>query len=134
MNAREKSLNTAIYVFKYGFALALIAFGLASFNRSHPYGTGVFCIFFFVGATFFLSVVRITLEGNEIRYRRWLRSHRVPYSEIRECGEFWVFGYIRPREYAFPWGRIYFARPYSSNSLFGWDNEIISIIRSRASL
>ena len=131
MGARENSLNSAIHVFKYGFAPGFSAFGLAFFNREHPYTTGVISLTFFIAATFFLSVARIRLEDNEIKYRRWFHWHGVQYSEIRECGESWVFGYIRARKYAFPWGRIYFARPYSSYSLFGWDKEIISTIRAK---
>jgi hypothetical protein len=132
MGARETSLNNAIFVFKYGFALGLCAFGLACFNREHPYATGLVSLTFFLAATFFLSVARVRLEGDKIKYQRWLHWHGVRYSEIRECGESWVFGYIRTHKYVFPWGRIYFARPYSSYSLFGWDKEIISTIRSKA--
>jgi len=132
MDAREYSLKNAVYVFKYGFGLGCFAFGLACFSRQHPYATGMISLCLFILATFFLSVVRVRLEGNEIRYRRWFRWHGLKYSEIRECGESWVYGYIRPRTYAIPWGRIYFARPQSPDSLFRWDNEIISTIRTNA--
>jgi hypothetical protein len=134
MGARENSLNSAIHVFKYGFALGSCAFGLACFNREHPYATGAISLTFFVAATFFLSVARVRLEGKEIKYRRWFHWHGVQFSEIRECGESWVFGYIRPRKYAFPWGRIYFVLPNASDSLFGLDKEMISTIRSKANI
>ncbi len=132
MGASETSLNSAALVFKYYFGLGFCALAMFLFNRQHPYGTGVICLGFFILGTFFLSVARVRLEGTEIEYRRWFRWHAVSYSEIRECGESWVFGSIKFRQYVFPWGRIYFVRPYSSDSLFGWDKEIISTIRSKA--
>lgn len=134
MGARETSLNTATLVFKYWFGVFFCGSSLFLFNKQHPYGTGVVCLGFFILGTFFLSVARVRLEGTVLEYWRWFRWHTVSYSEIRECGEFWVYGYIRPRQYAFPWGSVYFVRPQSSDSFFGWDKEIISTIRARAAI
>jgi hypothetical protein len=134
MGARETSLNNAIFVFKYGFGLFFCGLGLFLFNGQHPYGTGLVCLGFLILGAFFLSVTRVGLGDTEVRYRRWLRWHALPYSEIRECGESWVYGYIRPRQFAFPWGRIYFARPNAFDSFFGLDKEVISAIRSKANI
>jgi len=134
MGARETSVNTAAFVFKYGFGLSACVFGLSLFNWEHPYATGLVCLGFITLGAFFLSVTRVNLDGQEVRYRRWIRWHALPYSEICECGESWVYGYIRPRRFAFPWGRIYFVRPSASDSFFGWDKEMISTIRSNANL
>ena len=134
MGARETSLNNAIFVFKYGFGLFFCGLGLFLFNEQHPYGTGLVCLSFLTLGAFFLSVTRVRLEGTEVKYRRWLRWHGLPYSEIRECGESWVYGYIRPRRFAFPWGSIYFVRPNASDSLFGLDKEMISAIRTKANI
>ena len=134
MGTRETSLNNAIFVFKYGFGLFFCGIGLFLFNGQHPYGTGLVCLGFLILGAFFLSVTRVRLEGTEVKYRRWLRWHALPYSEIQECGESWVYGYIRPRQFAFPWGRIYFARPNASDSFFGLDQEVISAIRSKAKI
>jgi hypothetical protein len=133
MGARETSLNTAALVNNW-LGLFCCGFGLFLFNVQHPYGTGLVCLGFFVLGAFFLSVARIKLEGTEVKYRRWLRWHALPYSQIRDCGESWVYGYIRPRQFAFPWGRIYFVRPNASDSLFGLDKEMISAIRSKANI
>jgi hypothetical protein len=134
MGARETSLNNAILVFKYGFGLFFCGLGLFLFNGQHPYATGLVCIGFFILGAFFLSVTRVRLEGTEVKYRRWLRWHALPYSEIRECGESWVYGYIKPHQFAFPWGRIYFVRPNAPDSFFGWGQELISAIRSKANI
>ena len=134
MGAREASLNNALLIFKYGFGLGFCAIGWLLFNREHPLGTGIVCLGFFLLGGFFLSVTRIRLEGTEVKYQRWLRWHALPYSEIQECGESWVFGYIKPRQFAFPWGKIFFVRPNASDSFFGLDKEMISTIRSRANI
>lgn len=132
MGASENSLKNATFVFKYGLGLGVCGFGLALFNWQHAYLTGLICVPFLALGAFFLSVTRIELEGKNVKYRRWIHWHVLPYSEIRDCGEFWVYGYIRPRQFAFPWGRIYFVRPNASDSFFGLDKEMISTIRSKA--
>jgi hypothetical protein len=108
--------------------------GLFLFNSAHLYASAFVALGFFVLGFFFVSVARVKPEKEVVKYRRWLRWRVVSYTEIRECGESWVYGYIRLRQYAFPFGRIYFLRPHSSDSLFGWDKEIISTIRARAQI
>jgi hypothetical protein len=132
MAASERSLTNALLVSKFGFGLFSCCFGLLLFNTQHPLGTGIVSLGFIVGGFFFLSVARVKAEGNVLKYRRWFSWKEIPYSEIRECGESWVFGYVRIGRYIFPWGSIFFARPNSSDSLFGLDKEVISTIRSRA--
>jgi hypothetical protein len=132
MGASERSLNNALFVFKFGFGLFSCWSGLFLFNRQHPLATGIISLGFIVAGIFFLSVARVKPEGNVLKYRRWFRWKAIPFSEIRECGEFWVFGYVRISRYVLPWGSIYFARANSSDSLFGLDKEVISTIRSRA--
>jgi hypothetical protein len=134
MGARETSLNNAAFVFKYALGFWFCGVGLFLFNSKHPYTSGFISLGFFILGLFFLSVVRVKPEKDVVRYRRWFRLHAVSYSEIRECGESWVYGYIRPRQYVFPWGRLYFVRPHSSDSLFGWDKELITAIRSGAQI
>jgi hypothetical protein len=130
MGAREVSLNSALLVQKYGFGFGFCGFGIALFTRAHPFVSGFITLGFCGLGSFFLTVARVKLEGGEIRYRRLFRWDAIAYSDVRECGEPWVFGYIRPHRYAFPWGSIYFARPNSSDSLFGWDQKIIADISS----
>jgi hypothetical protein len=132
MGVRETSLNNATFVHKYGFGLGFCGMAVFLFNREHPYGTGFVCLGFFMLGAFFLSVGRVQPEKNALKYRRWFRWHAVSYSEILECGESWVYGYIRLRHYVFPWGSIYFVRANASDSLFGLDKEVISSIRSKA--
>jgi len=57
---------------------------------------------------------------------------RFPYSEILECDESWVFGYVKCRSYVFPWGKLYFVRGYANDSLLGWDKNTISSICKKA--
>ncbi len=134
MAAREASLNNALFVSKYGFGVFFCLFGLLLFNKQHPYGTGFICLGFIILGAFFLSVARVKPEKEVLKYRIWFRWHTVSYSEILECDATWVFGYIKIRRYLLPWGKIYFARPQAADSLFGWDKEIISSIRSRAGI
>jgi hypothetical protein len=134
MGARESSLNNALLVYKYGFGLGFCGFGIFFFTVAHPLASGVTTLGFIAIGSFFLTVARVKLEQGGIEYRRLLRWHPIAYSEVRDCGESWVFGYIRPHRYAFPWGNIYFARPNSSDSLFGLDREIIVSIRSKAGI
>ncbi|SRR5712664_1513660 len=130
MGAREASLNQAFFNSKV-FGLFFCGPGLLIFDRQHLVTVFISLGFFTVGF-FFLSVARVKPEETVVKFQRWFRWQVVPYSDIRECGESWMYGYITIRKYAFPWGRIYFARPYSADSLFGLDKEIISTIRSKA--
>ena len=134
MDARETSLRNATFVFKYCLGLGFCAFGASIFNREHAYATGLVSLVFFAFGSFFLSVAQVQTGHAELKYRRWLHWRSVTYTEVLECGEAWVFGYVRFRRSAFPWQTIYFVRPYASSSLFGWDKAIISTIRSKAQL
>jgi hypothetical protein len=134
MGASERSLKSAIFVLKFGFGLFFCSFGLFLFNGQHPYGTGIVSLGFLIIGSFFLSVARVKPDGNVLKYRRWFRWQAVPYSEISECGESWVFGYVRFHRYVPPWGRIYFARANASDSLFGLDKQVIATIRSKANI
>jgi hypothetical protein len=131
MGARETSVNLALALDRF-FGLFVLAFGLLIFDSQHFVGTGMVCLGLFTLATFFPTSARVRLEGSRIIYRRWFRWRAVAYSEIRDCGEFWIYGYIKANRFTRPWGRIYLVRPSSSQSLFGLDKEIISTIRSRA--
>jgi hypothetical protein len=134
MAAYETSLKNAVFVFKYGFGFFLFLFGLAVFNKQHPYGTGFICLGFIILGLFFLSVARVSPEREVVKYRNWFRWRTVSYSEIQDCGESWVFGYIKCRRYLFPWGKIYFVRGYADDSFFGLDKKIISSICNRAGI
>src|SRR5271156_516348 len=124
MRARETSLNLAFFHSKL-FGLFFCGDGLLLFSRKHLFETVLISLGFFILGYFFLSVVRVKPERAVVKYQRWIRWHAVPYSDIRECSESWVYGYMRLSHYAFPWGRIYFARPYSADSLFRLDKEMI---------
>jgi hypothetical protein len=67
-------------------------------------------------------------------FRVWFRWHAIPYSEIVDCGESWVFGYVKARSFLPPWGKIYFARGYADGSLFGLDKKAISSICKKAGI
>ena len=134
MGARERSLNNAEAVFKYANGFFFSVFGLFVFNREHPVGTGVVTLGFLLLGAFFLSVTRVEPCTKELKYRRWFRWRAVPYSEIVDCGESWVYGYIRLRDLHFPSRTIYFVRASASDSLFGLDKTVISTIRARANL
>jgi hypothetical protein len=117
-----------------GMGLGFCTFGLFLINREHPYASFFIFVLSFVLGFLFFSVARVRLEDDVLRYGRWYLWQAVSYSEITDCGESGILGYIRLRHYVFPLGRIYFARSYSSDSFFGLDKEMISSIRSRANI
>src|SRR5712664_396211 len=123
VTAHETSLKNAAFVFKYGFGVFFCFLAVFIFNPHHPYGTAFVSLGFVVVGIFFLSVARVKPRGEVIEYRNWFRWHTVSYSEILDCGESWVFGYIKIRRYLLPWGKIYFVRSQAADSLFGWDKE-----------
>jgi hypothetical protein len=131
MDARQRSLNNASFISKW-LGFLFVAAGVTLLNKEHPYVSGFLSFGFFISGAFFLSTRRVQPERNGLKYRTWFRWHTVPYSEIQKCGEAWVYGYVRLRQFTFPWGSIYFVRPTASNSLFGLDKELISTIRSSA--
>lgn len=133
MGARKRSLSNAAFVFKYSAGLGSCLFGLFIFNREHPYATGFISLAFLLPAVFFLSVARVEPGNKELKYRRWFRWRVVSFSEIADCGESWVYGYIRLRHSRFPWRTIYFVRANASDSL-GLDGTVISTIRAKANL
>jgi hypothetical protein len=134
VRAPEVSLNSQLVVQKYGFGAFYFVFGVLIFTKLHPVFTGLIALGLFALGSFHLSIARVNPVGHEVKYRRFVRWHSIAYSDVRECGEAWVFGYIKPRRYVLPWGRIYFARPQSSESLFGWDQKIIDEIRAKSDL
>jgi hypothetical protein len=130
MPARERSISEAI-LGKYFSGMLLLAAGLGIFDRSHLV-TGFISVGLFILGAFFLSVAQVKPMDHAVRYQRWRSWRTVPYSEIQECGEWWMYGYIRLHHYVFPWDRIYFLRARSSDSMFGLDKEIISAIRKKS--
>jgi len=91
----------------------------------------VLCIPFLVASIFFLSVVQVSLSGDHLRYRRFLKWRVIPYKEIRNCRMHWVFGYLKTTRFLAPWGGVYFTLKPSG---FRWDLELISAIRRKAKL
>jgi hypothetical protein len=130
MPARERSISEAI-LGKYFVGMLLLAAGLEMFDRAH-FVSGFVSAGFFILSAFFLSVSQVKPMDHALRYQRWRRWRTVPYSEIQECGEWWIYGYIRLHHYIFPWGRIFFVRARSADSMWGLDKEIISTIRKKS--
>ena len=133
MGARENSLKNATFVCK-GLGLGFCAFGLLLFNGEHPYATGLISLGFLLLGSFFLSVARVEPGNKAVKYRRWFGWREVPYSEIVDCGESWVFGYVKFGHSRFAWRTMYFVRAYASDSLFGLDRTVVSTIRAKANL
>jgi hypothetical protein len=129
MGAREASLNSALLFQKYGFGFGFCAFGIALFTRTHPFVSGFIALGFCGLGSFFLTVARVKLEEGEIKYRRLFRWHAIAYSGVRECGESWVFGYVRP-SICVSVGEYLLCQPNSSDSPFGWDQKILSCSRN----
>ena len=119
--------------------IGFLAAGVTLVNKDHPIATGFLAVLLLVGGLFLTTIATVRPEGNVLRYRRFLFTpwQSIAYSEIRECGSDWVLGYLKLRRFAFPWGRLYFFRPFapfSGHSTLGWDNELIELISARAGL
>jgi hypothetical protein len=135
MDARDTSIKTAASAIRW-FGFLSFAFGLSlwvTFN-TYPYVTAALNLGLVAWGFFFFTVKRVKTEEIVLKCRRWSRWHSVPYSEIVECGADWMYRYIRLRRYIFPWGKIYFLRPHSSDSLFAWDQQTINTIRAKADI
>jgi hypothetical protein len=79
-------------------------------------------------------VARVKPEAEVLKYRAWFRWHAIPYPDIVDCGESWVFGYVKGRSFLLPWGKFYFVRGYADDSLFGRDKKVVSSICKRAGI
>jgi hypothetical protein len=133
MSAYETSLKNFIFL-AYAAGLFLCLFGVVFFTKEHPFASGCVSLVFILIGTFFLSVARVKPESEVLKYRIWFRWRSIPYSEVVDCGESWVFGYVKGRSFLRPWGKIYFARGYADDSLFGLDKKVISAIRKKAGI
>ena len=133
MRAYETSQKNSLFV-SYGMGLFFCLFGTLFFTKEHPYASGCISLGFIIVGIFFLSIARVKPEAEALKYRVWFRWHAIPYSEIVDCGESWVFGYVKGRTFLRPWGKIYFARGYADDSLFGWDKKVISSICKKAGI
>jgi hypothetical protein len=52
-------------------------------------------------------------------------------SDIEDCGNFLIFGYIRAKSYITPWGRIYFPGSKTGKRC---SDAIVELIRRKAGL
>jgi hypothetical protein len=133
MSAYETSLKNSIF-HAYPMGLIFCLFGVLFFTTERPFASGCITLVFVLIGTFFLSVARVKPETEVLKYRVWFRWHSLPYSEVVDCGESWVFGYVKGRSFLSPWGKIYFARGYADDSLFGLDKKVISSLRKKAGI
>jgi hypothetical protein len=130
MGAYEASQKNSL-VGCYGMGFFLWLFGFVLFTPTHPYASGFIGLAFIILGTFFLTVAHVRPEGEVLKYKIWFWRRAIPYHEILECDESWVFGYVKCRSYLFPWGKLYFVRGYADDRLFGWDRKLIASIRDR---
>jgi hypothetical protein len=103
------------------------------FTRENP--PSVFVCAFFLSLSFMLmSLTRVKPELEAVKYRRFFQWKPLQYSEITECGTFWILGFVRSKQYVMPWGRIYFVLPRDRGFDWRWDTGIILFIRNKAGL
>lgn len=133
MGAYETSLKSSLF-HAYAMGLFFCLFGAFLFTKERPYASGCISLVFILIGTFFLSVALVKPESEVLKYRIWFHWHSIPYSEITDCGESWIFGYVKGRAFLRPWGKIYFARGYADDSLFRLDKKVISSIRKKAGI
>jgi hypothetical protein len=82
----------------------------------------------------FLWLTRIKPEAEALKYRRLFEWKSIPYSEIIGCSTFWIWGFIKTKQFNFPFGRIYFPLPRDQKYGHRWDKGIISFVRTKARL
>jgi hypothetical protein len=80
---------------------------------------------------FFASIAQVKLEGDHLRYRRFIHCKVIGYSDVRDCHENSMLGSLKADRYLPLWGRLYFTRRQVG---WGWDKKIIESIRRKAGL
>ncbi len=141
--ADEHKLPSALEIFspdspdywfpKFIMGSLLLCLAFACFRLDHP--ASIFpCGFILSLSLTFLWLTRIKPEAEELKYRRLFEWKSIPYSEIIGCSTFWVWGFIKTKQYRFPFGRVYFPLPRNQKYGHRWDRGIISFIRSKAGL
>ena len=121
--------NRSPYPVVYWFsALLLTTFAYLFLEPTFRALNIVFATPFAVAAIFFASVVQVELEGDHLRYRRFIRWRIIVYSDIRECHEASMLGSLKANRYLGLWGSLYFTRRQVG---WGWDKEIIQSIRRK---
>src|SRR5258708_4759353 len=118
---------------KYVMSSLLLACTLLTLNVENP-NSGLVCAPLLLVSFMMMSVTRVKLEGESLKYRRLFQWKPLDYSEITRCGTFWILGYIRAKRYIFPWGGIYFVLPRDAEYDYRWDRKIVSFIRGKAGI
>jgi hypothetical protein len=128
-----ETLSADYWFPKFVMSSLLLFATFSFFNREYPL-SGIVCVLFLTMSFAMMSLTRIKPEAEVVKYRRFFQWRPIPYSEIPKCGQFWILGFIRAKEYISPWGKIYFMLPRDRQYDYRWDREIITFIRSKASL
>jgi len=81
-----------------------------------------------------MSLTRVKPEAERLMYRRFFHWKSIDYAEIERCNTFWILGYIKPKQYIFPWGGMYFALPRDTEGDHRWNKSIIEFIRNKAGI
>lgn len=84
-----------------------------------------------IACIFFVSIAQVELEGDHLRYRRFIRWNVIRYSDVRDCRENSMLGSLKTNRYLPLWGRLYFTRRQVG---WNWDKKIIESIRRKADL
>jgi hypothetical protein len=81
-----------------------------------------------------MSLTRVKPEAERLMYRRFFRWKSIDYAEIERCNTFWILGYIKLKQYIFPWGGMYFVLPRDTECDHRRNESIIEFIRNKAGI
>jgi hypothetical protein len=118
---------------KFVMSGLLLIMGRSFFDWEHP-ASIIGCAIPVSMALMMSSLTRVKPEAEELMYRRFFQWKPIDYSEIVECNAFWALGFVRAKQYVFPWGGIYFVLPRDRQHDYRWDRNIVSFIRDKAGI
>jgi len=112
----------------------LLLISIPSFFDMQNPNSGLVCTLILLVSFTMMSLTRVKPEAERLMYRRFFRWKSIDYSEIARCKTFWILGYIKPKQYIFPWGGMYFVLPRHAQNDYRWDKSIIGFIREKAEI
>ena len=103
------------------------------FDIQNP-NSGLVCAFILFISLVMMSLTRVKPEAEKLMYRRFFRWKSIDYSDIARCKTFWILGYIKPKQYIFPWGGMCFVLPRDTQYDYRWNKSIIGYICNKAGI
>src|SRR5262249_1121249 len=127
----HRSHPSNVFVLKYYAPAILLGCTYVFWSVGFRWAQLVILVPLILGAVFHASLAILEIRDGTIRYRRLFRWLRVSYDEIVNCGVSWGIGvgYIRLKEFLFPWGKLYFVLDQNEKLLGRGAHPLLRYIR-----